>query len=104
MVCRLVAETFLGPRPEGTQISHLNGNPSDNRPVNLVYETPAENNKRRIAHGTANFSNSLSPFQIEALRAIAGYDVIPLIYLARLTDTSEAQIHRIINRKSRKGT
>ena len=43
---KLVALTWLGPRPEGMEIDHLNGNKLDWSVDNLEYVTPAENRKR----------------------------------------------------------
>src|SRR3954466_7600146 len=34
-----VLEAFVGPCPEGLECSHLNGDPWDNRPENLAWET-----------------------------------------------------------------
>lgn len=53
-VHKLVMLAFVGPRPDGMQTRHLNGNPADNRyPENLVYGTPEENMKDRDErHGT----------------------------------------------------
>lgn len=48
----LVAEAFLGPRPEGQHVRHLDGNPRNNAVVNLAYGTAAENQQDAIAHGT----------------------------------------------------
>lgn len=42
-VHRLVLESFVGPRPEGMQCLHANGDPGDNRLVNLRWGTKAEN-------------------------------------------------------------
>jgi len=47
----LVALAFLGERPAGLQVCHNNGDPSDNRPENLRYDTPASNSADIIAHG-----------------------------------------------------
>lgn len=48
----LVAEAFIGPRPEGMQVAHNNGDRCDNRLSNLRYDTPLGNAADRVAHGT----------------------------------------------------
>lgn len=52
LVHQLVAEAFIGPRPEGMVTRHLNGDNVDNRPQNLAYGTHAENNADLVRHGT----------------------------------------------------
>lgn len=47
----LIALAFIGPRPDGMVVAHLNGDPSDNRPGNLAYVEPAENSRHRELHG-----------------------------------------------------
>lgn len=47
----LVALAFIGPRPEGMEVRHLNGNPADNRPENLRYGTSSENSYDVVTHG-----------------------------------------------------
>lgn len=42
----LVALTWIGPRPDGYEIDHLNGNIRDWSADNLEFVTPAENRKR----------------------------------------------------------
>jgi HNH endonuclease/NUMOD4 motif len=51
MVHRLVAQAFIGPRPDGLEIRHLNDNKLDNRLVNLVYGTRSENKKDSVRNG-----------------------------------------------------
>ena len=46
MIHTLVARAFLGPRPEGHQINHIDGVKDNNRLDNLEYVTPKQN----IAH------------------------------------------------------
>lgn len=51
-VSKLVAEAFLGPKPEGLECCHNNGKPSDNRASNLRWDTRSSNTKDAVAHGT----------------------------------------------------
>lgn len=48
----LVARAFLGERPLGKEIRHLNGNASDPRLANLAYVTHRDNELDKRAHGT----------------------------------------------------
>lgn len=48
---RLVAQAFIGPRPDGKQINHKNGAKGDNSAVNLEYVTPSENQMHSYASG-----------------------------------------------------
>lgn len=51
LVHRLVAQTFLGPLPDGREVNHKNGNKSDNRVENLEYVTRSENNRHAYRLG-----------------------------------------------------
>lgn len=53
----LVLEAFVGPRPEGMQACHNNGNPEDNRLSNLRWDTPKANVADRLKHGTYQFGS-----------------------------------------------
>ena len=52
-VHRLVMLTFVGPPPVNQEVRHLNGNPKDNRLVNLAYGTRSENNLDVLRQGKA---------------------------------------------------
>lgn len=43
----LIAETFLGPRPDGCHVNHKNGERADNRAANLEYVS----NRANVIHG-----------------------------------------------------
>lgn len=47
----LVLSAFVGPRPDGQEIRHLDGDSTSNRLDNLAYGTHAENMRDRVAHG-----------------------------------------------------
>ena len=47
----LVAEAFIGARPEGTQVCHSDGDPTNNHLDNLRYGTPSDNTLDRVKHG-----------------------------------------------------
>jgi len=45
-VATLIAETFLGNKPEGFDVSHKDENSLNNKPSNLLYETRKVNLNR----------------------------------------------------------
>lgn len=47
----VVAAAFIGPRPEGMQINHKDGDPRNNRPENLEYCTCLQNIRHSIETG-----------------------------------------------------
>jgi len=47
----LVAGAFLGPKPEGMEVNHLDGNKRNNRPENLEYTSRSGNMKHAVAAG-----------------------------------------------------
>jgi hypothetical protein len=48
----LVMEAFVGPRPKGMIIRHIDGNPTNNRLSNLQYGTHSQNESDKRTHGT----------------------------------------------------
>ena len=51
-VHHLVLLAFVGPRPEGMECRHLDGNKTNNRPENLCWGTRTENTADKRRHGT----------------------------------------------------
>lgn len=51
-VHRLVATCFLGPRPDGQEVCHNDGNGLNNHLTNLRYDTHAGNEADKVDHGT----------------------------------------------------
>lgn len=58
----LVMAAFVGPRPEGYDVRHLDGDPANNALPNLAYGTRAENMQDKRRHGTnANLNKTRCP-------------------------------------------
>lgn len=84
IVSRLIALAFIGPCPDDHECAHLNGKRTDNRPDNLKWATPRENQGHRRAHGTLcigekNGSVVLTARQVIAIRALVaqGQSLLP---------------------------
>jgi len=52
-VHRLVLEAFVGICPGGMQCAHNDGDPSNNNLSNLRWDTPLNNSRDKIVHGTS---------------------------------------------------
>lgn len=71
----MVLSAFAGPRPDGMQGCHNNGNKSDNSLLNLRYASSIDNHNDRRAHGTngageKNSSAKLSEVDIIKIRKL----------------------------------
>jgi len=69
----LIARTFIGPRPDGLEVCHLNDIKDDNRLGNLIYGTPKLNAHHaklngRTLRGEAHGSSKLSEREVRAIR------------------------------------
>lgn len=66
----IVAEAFIGPRPDGMTINHKDFNKTNNAAFNLEYATIAENNKhaRDAGRCTVPDNSKLSDDQVREIR------------------------------------
>ena len=92
----LVAAAFLGPRPEGADVAHLDGNGADSRPENLAYKTRRENNFDRARLDRCVATRA----QVAAIRA-AGWVHGTGAFLARQFGLSESQVSNIRHGRQR---
>ena len=53
----LVLEAFVGPKPDGMEARHLDGDQTNNRPDNLRWGTRSENALDKVGHGTHNHAS-----------------------------------------------
>ena len=98
-VHKLVALAFLGHKPDGHEVRHLNGDRADNRAVNLAYGTRAENIADTMAHGRVKKGQThpasrLAEEQVKEIkmRALAGENQYEL---ATLFGVGQDQVSRI---------
>jgi hypothetical protein len=66
-VHQLVAETFIGPRPDGHDTHHKDGNPTNNRASNLEY-VPSHEHLSTHSAGEKNWNAKLTEGQVEEIR------------------------------------
>jgi uncharacterized protein (DUF433 family) len=52
LISGMVAKVFLGPKPTGKEVSHIDGNRKNNFIGNLIYETHSENMQRAVRQNT----------------------------------------------------
>ena len=103
----LVAEAFLGPRPLGAQVRHLDGNRGNNHISNLAYGSAKENAADRELHGNTmrgqrNGNSVISDADVDFIRLLYARGCASQDALAALFKTSQAQIHNIVHWKQRK--
>jgi hypothetical protein len=102
----VVALAFIGPRPDGMQINHKNGDKKDNRPDNLEYISCVENIRHAHALGLcANRArgerNKSAKLTADDIRTIRSYPPgTPLAVIARDFGISKSSTHQVIRRKT----
>lgn len=64
----LVAQAFLGERPAGQDVMHINGDRSDNRLENLRYGTRADNLRSTYSYGGRQANGKLSLDDVDDIR------------------------------------
>ena len=97
-VHQLIAEAFLGPRPEGHVVRHIDGNKLNNRASNLRYGTPDENIADSVSHGDyKGNSNGRAKFTEPGIRAVKMLLELGIstTKIAKATGTSIGTIHAI---------
>lgn len=91
-VHQLVALTFLGPRPEGCEVCHNDGNPGNNAVSNLRYDTRSENDKDILRCGGKTAKLSLE--DVDRIRELYASGM-RCIEVAKLYGISKSSAERI---------
>ena len=98
---RVVALAWIGPRPDGLHIDHIDGNRVNNGAENLRYVTPKENvgatvSRSAHAYGSKNGQTKLTDQQVCKIRIAAGGGkrCWGAAQLAKAFGVSECQVRR----------
>lgn len=103
---RIVCEAWNGPQPIGLDhCCHCNGDPTDNRPGNLRWDTCKGNLADRKKHGTEmigdrNGRSRLTWEQVREMRNECSGEYGDFSRLERKYGIANSQVHEIIKRKS----
>lgn len=102
LVHDLVARAFIGPRPEGYEVCHRDGNRKNNRKGNLRYDHHIANCADRKEHGfivegEKNPQAKLLPEHVEKIRSLSG--AVKQCDIGEMFGIGQAQVSRIINGK-----
>ncbi len=100
-VNRLVLEAFVGPCPAGMISCHNNGVPSDNRRVNLRWDTHKANSQDTIAHGRStrgerNSHHKVTAADVVKIRAEHGEGGISYSALGRRYGLTAASMRKLV--------
>lgn len=94
----LVALAFHGPRKEGQQVRHLDGNPENNRADNLAYGTQSENERDKYRYGDKR--NKLTVDDVREIRKLLAQGTMTNGEIGALFGVSDATISQIKRRET----
>lgn len=113
LVHRLVALTFIGPCPLGYQCNHKNGVKHDNRPENLEYVTPRDNQLHKHAvlgyvavrphtvyRGTQHHHSKFTEDDIRQMRALYATGTMRQKDIAAQFGTVQTVVGKIVRREA----
>lgn len=96
-VHRLVADAFLVPDEARPHVNHINGNPSDNRAVNLEYVTHKENMEHAAATLRA-FKKKLDAALVVKIRALNA-EGFSNKEIGRMVGINGSTVSRVVSRR-----
>ena len=99
-VHRLVALMFLGPRPEGTETCHLDGDVTNNNDWNLQYKSKSSNQIDIMKHTKQCAAGKLTVEDVVEIRRAYKEKEMNQYELAEKFGISQASVSEIVNRKT----
>lgn len=100
----LVAEHFIGSKPEGMEVCHKNGIRADNRLENLRWDTSESNSEDMMVHQTRQFgedvpSSKLTANQVNKIRELYATGKYYQKDLASMYGVCQQQVSMIVRHK-----
>lgn len=100
-ISSVVALAFIGQRPEGMVVRHLDGDKLNNRPKNIEYSTQKDNIHDKYAHGTMpigekNWHSKLTESDVIKIRKSTATD----LQLAKQFNVSKSAISLVRTRRN----
>ncbi|QWY14814.1 HNH endonuclease [Staphylococcus phage SAP23] len=96
----LVAISFIGEKPEGYEICHIDGNSENNELSNLKYDTCSENHLDVYRYGGKNNKGKLEIKDVLNIRKLYDTGNKTVSEIAKLYNINKSSISRIVNRKN----
>lgn len=105
LVHRLILEVFQGPCPDGMEACHCDGNATNNRIENLRWDTPANNHRDKLLHGTHSRGEKhgqakLSNVQANEIRDFYASGHATQREIAEMYGITQSSVSRIVTFKS----
>lgn len=95
----IVIEAFLGSKKNGEEVCHNNGDPTDNKLVNLRYDTHRNNQNDMRRHGTLCVGSSSSLSKLTEKKVCIIKKLLSLKFkqktIAKMFDTTQPNISQI---------
>lgn len=99
-VHRLVALTFLGERPEGTETCHLDGDVTNNNIENLQYKSKSSNQIDIMKHTKHCAAGKLTVEDVVEIRRAYKEKEMNQYQLAEVFGITQGTVSEIVNRKT----
>ena len=97
---KLVAQVFIGPRPDGLVIRHLDGNRYNNKVTNLAYGSVEQNHADTRKHKTHSRENNgrslLSERCVSAIKFLHAKKLVRQTDLAKAFNVTDSAISAIL--------
>lgn len=100
LVHKLILMTFVGPRPNGLEICHKDGDESNNRLNNLRYDTKANNQIDIYRYGKKPSGGKLTPRQVLEIRKLFKEDKLQQKVIAKQFSICQQTVSDIVTGKT----